>query len=309
MIDDEVPPTAPAADARPSPAPVAPVWRYAIGVAAAVLGLLPWLATGMRLPLQNLWESPVGPADMPLTLLPFSQYAVVEIPALLVVGSAVAGAVARWRVPAGLGTVAVGVLAVQLFAVVQTAVTVGSGLAPRPESTTYLGGLIALAALAVVVGTGTMVLVARAPRAGVLVGVGVVALLLGTWLNALVTAPFDVPPDAVVRVTGLTRWVAPVLIGGAIAWTGLRTAGRVAAALGALLAVWLVPALFTAVTSAVGSRVLAGRPAEMLDYGTGVFRMAATMPSLVLPPLLVTAGVAVAGLLAGALRRRADNGK
>src|SRR5690625_3777418 len=171
---------------------------------------------------------------MPLALLPFSQYAMVEIPALLVVGGAVAGAVARWRIPSGLGSVAVGLLAVQVFAVVQTAVTVSAGLAPRTESTTYLVGLLALSGVSVAVAVGTMVLIARAPRAGVLVGVTAVALLLGTWVGALVAGPFGVPSDAAMVVIRQTRWVAPVLIGGAIAWAGLRTVGRAVAALGSL---------------------------------------------------------------------------
>ncbi len=306
MIDDQVQPPAesPAPHTGPDAATVPPVWRYVIGLAAAVVGLLPWLITGIRLPLQNLWATPTLPEEMPLALLPFSQYAVVEIPALLVVGGAVAGAVARWRIPSGLGSVAVGLLAVQVFAVVQTAVTVSAGLAPRTESTTYLVGLLALSGVSVAVAVGTMVLIARAPRAGVLVGVTAVALLLGTWVGVLVAGPFGVPSDAAMVVIRQTRWVAPVLIGGAIAWAGLRTVGRAVGALGSLLALWLVPPLLTAVTSAVGSRILAGHLADMLEYGVGVFRMAATTPSLVVPPLLVAVGVAAAGLLLRGVRRR-----
>lgn len=50
-------------------------WRLAIGAVSAVLGLLPWLITGMRLPLQNLWAADTAPDAMPIVLLPFSQYA------------------------------------------------------------------------------------------------------------------------------------------------------------------------------------------------------------------------------------------
>ena len=32
-----------------------------IGVGAALVGLLPWIITGMRLPLQNLWASSTLP--------------------------------------------------------------------------------------------------------------------------------------------------------------------------------------------------------------------------------------------------------
>ncbi|TNC18644.1 hypothetical protein FHE66_05775 [Georgenia sp. 311] len=306
MIDDEqVHPSAAAPRRSARPAVVAAGLRVATGVAGAVLGLLPWLATGMRLPLQNLWATSALPEDMPLTLLPFSQYAVVEVAALLVVGGAAAGALARWRVPSGLGSVAAGLLAVQLGAVAQTSVTVHAGLAPRTESTVYLVGLLALSVLAVAVGVGAMVLIARAPRAGVLIGVTVAALLLAHWLDTFLASPLHDAPawatDVWLRVRHL---VGAVLIGATAAWTGLRTAGRVVAALGALLALWLVPALLIGVTNAVGSRILARSPADMLEYGVGVFRLAATTPSLVVPPLLVAVGVTAAGLLVLALRRR-----
>lgn len=303
MIDDEVQPAAPSP--APRLAPVAAVWRYVIGVAAALVGLLPWLVSGMRLPVQNLWALPTRPEDMPLVLLPFNQYAVVELAALLVMGGALAGAVARWRLPSGLGSVAVGLLAVQVFAVVQTAVTVHAGLQDRTESVVYLGGLVALSVLAMGVGAGTMVLIARAPRAGALVGIGAAALLLVPWLDTALLSSFHDSPEWATDLWRRVRHLAAAVgIGAAIAWTGLRTAGRVVAALGVLLALWLVPALFVGVSSAVGTRILARDPAGMLEYGLGVFRMAATSPDLVVQPLLVAVTVAAAGLVIPALRRR-----
>jgi len=302
--DDQATPSAAAPRRSARPASAAPGRRVAMGLVAAVVGLLPWLATGMRLPLQSLWATPALPEDMPLALLPFSQNAVVELAALLVVGGAAAGALARWRAPSGLGSVAVGLLAVQLVAVAQTALTVRAGLEPRSESTLYLVALVALSVLAVAVGVGAMALVARAPRAGVLVGVTVAALLLAHWLDTLLASPLhDAPAPATELWLEVRHLVGAVLVGATIAWIGLRTAGRVVAALGALLALWLVPALLIGVTNAVGSRILARYPAEMLEYGVGVFRQAATMPALVVPPLLVAVGVAAAGLLVGALRR------
>lgn len=305
MIDDHVPPAAESTVPRQG-LTVSPLGRYAIGVAAAVVGLLPWLLTGMRLPLQNLWAQPTSPEDMPLVLLPFNQYFVVEIAALLVVGGAGAGAVARRYVPTGLGAVAVGLLGVQAFAVVQTAVTVGSGLGARPGATPYLAGLVALSVLALAISAGVMVLLARAPRAGALVGAAIAALLLASWLHVLVAGPSSpVPPGVAMAVVGYTRWLGPVAIGAAIAWCGLRTTGRVAAAVGALVGLWLVPPFVTATAAAVGSRVLARDPAAMAEYGAGVFRMAATMPALVVPPLAVAVVAAVLGLLLVAVRRRA----
>ena len=59
------------------------------GAGSAVVGLLPWMITGMRLPLQNLWASDTLPKSMPVALLPLSNYAVTLIAGLLVTGDAV----------------------------------------------------------------------------------------------------------------------------------------------------------------------------------------------------------------------------
>jgi hypothetical protein len=67
------------------------VWLYVLmGVGAAVAGLLPWIITGMRLPLQNLWaDEGAGLAEpMPFVLLPFSQYFVTLLIGVIAVGSA-----------------------------------------------------------------------------------------------------------------------------------------------------------------------------------------------------------------------------
>ena len=50
-------------------------------------------------------------------------------------------------------------------------------------------------------------------------------------------------------------------------------------------------------SAAIGTRVLAPYPAEMLDYGLGVFRMAIGMPELWLPPVLLAASIALIGLV------------
>jgi len=86
------------------------------------------------------------------------------------------------------------------------------------------------------------------------------------------------------------------LVGAAIAWGGVRSGGRIAAVVVSLVLLWLVPALATAVQSAVGSRALLRDSGELLDYGGNVFQAAVTMPSLVLPRLAVAVIVAAAGI-------------
>ena len=87
-------PAAPSTDPGGS-ALLSKVSCLAIGVLSAVVGLLPWLLTGMRLPLQQLWAAPALPESMPIAFLPLSQYTVTLIPGLLVTGATVAGIAMR----------------------------------------------------------------------------------------------------------------------------------------------------------------------------------------------------------------------
>ena len=286
-----------------------PLWAaLAIGAGAAIVGLLPWLVTGMRLPLQNLWASSTMPDEMPLALLPFSQYAIILIVALLVTGGAVAGIAARalrGRLPRfGVTAILSGVVAVQLVAIAQSAVTVRAGLADRTESTLYLAALIGVAALSALFSVLVLLLIATSPRAGAVIGLSLAALAVGPWVSGLLSPIGSLPGDAALTLLGAVHWIPPVLVGAAIAWGGVNSVGRIAAAVVGLALVWLVPAFVTAVSSAAGSRVLARVPQEMLEYAVQVFGMATTIPSLALPPILVTVVVATIGLTAGAFVRR-----
>ena len=273
-----------------------------LGVAAALVGLLPWLVSGARLPLQNLWATETRPEQMPHVLLPFSQYAVVLVIAVLVTGAAVAGLGARLlrsRLPRrGVLAVAAGVLLVQVTALVQTATVVGAGLSERQASTVYLVGLVVVAVLSVLVGVVALTLTAVAPPAGAVVGLSVGALALGPWLSGL-AFPFGSVATSPVSPALLAalRWAPAVLVGITIGWAGLRSAGRVAAALVGLLLLWVVPALTAGLVNAGGSRVLARYPAEMVRYAVEVVVAALTAPAIALPPLVVAAVVAAAVVL------------
>ncbi|BDZ53548.1 hypothetical protein [Agromyces marinus] len=273
-----------------------------IGAAAAALGLLPWVLSGMRLPLQNLWATDTPPESYPLVLLPFSQYALSIIAALLIVGSAFAGVAARATRPVrrrpGTAWMLLGLLAVQVFAIAQTATVVRDGLEERPESTLYLAALVGIATLAVFVGLVVMLLVAAAPPGGAVIGLAITAVLTPGWVRLLLIHDlFPVVDPASAQVLDLLRWLPAVLVGAAIAWAGVASVGRVLGALVALAVLWIGPALITAVSNAASSRVLARDPVEMLDYAGDVFRAAVTDPSLALPPIIVAVVVAVLGLL------------
>ncbi|MFF2275787.1 hypothetical protein [Agromyces sp. NPDC058126] len=290
-----------------APAPSAPLPRWPfilIGVAAAVIGLLPWLATGMRLPLQNLWAADTMPDDMPLVLLPFSQYQLSTIASLLVVGAAAAGiaarALRRRTPPGGFALLVFGVLLVDVVAIVQTATVVGAGLRDDDWSAFYLTAVLAVAILALLVAVLVLWLVSRAPRAGAVIGLAIAAVLVSGWIHLLL-APDPVFAGEPAWLWTAVRWVPAVLVGAAIAWGGVDTVGRVIGALASLVIFWVGPALITAVSAAAGTRVLAREPAEMLDYGRSVFGMALTEPALVGPPLVVAVCVAGVGLIGRAL--------
>lgn len=283
-----------------SPSQKSPLGAWAslgIGGAAAIAGLLPWLVHGMQLPLQNLGERMTGPAD--IVLLPFSQYALPGIAALLVVGAAAAGIAAR-SVGVRFGLVMLGMLVIQAIAIIETAVVVRSILRPRTDSVVYLAFLVAVSVLAVLIGIVVAVLTARAPRGGAVIGFAIAAVLASSWLGELLV-PFgsiDTPSPVVLFVL---RWIEPVLVGLAIAWAGIGSLGRIIGDVAALVILWIAPAVITGVQSAAGSRVLAHSIPDMLEYAKEVFVSAATMPELVVPPLLIAGVVAAVGLVARAV--------
>lgn len=285
------------------PKPLGSLVFLPIGAASAIVGLLPWLITGARLPLQNLWATATLPAGMPIVLLPFSQYAAGLIVALLLIGATIAGLVGR-AVPArhpGSALVALtgGVVVVQVIATVQTALTVSKGLSRGTASTLYLTALLGGSVGAILLGIGLLALIARAPKAGAVIGLSVAAVAFSSWLSGLVF-----PITGIVTASPLTavlgevvRYVPAVIIGWAIAWCGVTTVGRVIAAIVSLVLLWAGPALVTAVSAALGSRVLGHYPSEMLDYGAGVFRMALGLPELWLSTLALAVAIAVVGLV------------
>lgn len=280
-----------------------------VGVGSAIVGLLPWLVTGMRLPLQNLWAVNTLPEKMPITLLPFSQYELAVIVAVIVAGSAIAGGFARAtrarQPPFGLIAIAFGVVALQATATVQTAATLASGLSQSTASERYLNALIAGSVATIVVGLLVLVLIARAPRPGAAIAVSIAAVASASWLAGIMFQIGLVATGSTMAILNSVRWVPAVIVGLVLAWCGLGTIGRVASAIVSFLVLWIGPAVITAVTVAAGTRVLASSPAEMADYGAQVFVVALGIRGGSLSLLGVAAVVMVLGLGARwAIRRR-----
>jgi hypothetical protein len=271
-----------------------------VGVGSAVVGLLPWLVTGMRLPVQNLWAVNTLPEKMPITLLPFSQYELALIVAVIVTGSAIAGGFARGarvrKARFGLIAIAIGVLAVQAIATVQTSVTVSNGLSNSTASSVYLAALSAGSVAAIVIGLLVLLLIARAPRAGVAIAVSIAAVASSPWMTRIALPVGIVANESTMALLNAVRWVAPVIVGLVLAWCGLGTIGRVAAAIVSFLVLWIGPAAITAVTAAAGTRVLAPYPAEMAEYAAQVFVGALGPPGGSLSLFAVATVVMVLGL-------------
>lgn len=263
---------------------VNPWAALAVGVGGAVVGLMPWLTTGIRLPLQNLWAVEILPGDMPRSLLPLNQYFLVLVIGLLVTGATAAGMLVRGFRPSlgqrGRAAVFAGMMIVQLTAVVQAIAVTRSGLEQSTAARTYLTGVSGTAVLALLCGIAVFWLIVAAPRAGALIGFTVGALALEPWLTGLLHPRGWVPTGTVAEAIGgvsrLVPWVPSVLIGVAIGWCAMRSVGRVAAAVTSVLLLWAVPPLSSAIQYAAGSRVFGGSISVMIDAARTIFVIEAT---------------------------------
>lgn len=305
---------APATFSEPEP-PRAPQWRGAfaslgIGLGAALIGLLPWILTGMRLPLQAMWAFEALPEQMPIALLPLGNSYLTAVVGMLVVGGVVAGIAARAlrsRLPARAPlSIAAGLLFVQIVATAQSAQALESGLPSDDRASLYLLASVGIAVVGMLFAVLAFGLVAAAPRAGAMIGLVLGSLAVGWWLE-MAMSPRGVLPIEL-DLGGVVRRIPAVLVGVAIAWAGVRSVGRAIAAVASLLLLWFVPAVATAVTAGVGSSMMLHFPAELREYVLSVFSAYLSMPSLVLPPLVIAVVVAAAGIALRAVlarRRRA----
>lgn len=259
------------------------------GAIAAVVGLLPWLASGARLPLQNLWAVEVLPDDMPRAALPISQYDATTILALLVVGAALAGAVtgARRRraplAPVALWPVLTGLAVVQLAAVAQSFVVLARGLGIIPPATSgtavltavddratlYLVGMLGGTLVCLVLGLVVAALLAHRSAAVVALGVGLVAVPLASWIVAWPGA--TVAGGGGILANAVIRWLPAVAVGLALGWCELRRRSHAVVWALDLVLLWLVPATLTALTYAMGMRVLDGDLREMAVAAVQIF--------------------------------------
>jgi hypothetical protein len=289
------------APAQPRPA----WWGLGVGLASGILGLLPWLATGERLPLQNLWRTQTLPGDMPWALLPLSQYYLGWIVGLLVVPSLVAGVtVSALRRPDLRLWAGPGALVVQVVAVVQSLAVLVTGLRPTSLMVVYIGALAVTCALAVGVGHLVFWQVTSGERPRVAMGLVLAAVPLGYWLRglwALLFGQFRVP----VWLSLATDWVPAVLVGVVLAWCAWYGESRVGVWIGGVLVVWLVPSAIDATGTAVARNTASQGLGAALEAWAQTFGMLAGIQG----PGPLAAGLAIllglVGVIAARLRPRA----
>ena len=261
-----------------------------------MLGLLPWLVTGARLPLQSIWESPVPPEAMPIALLPLSQYDLVLSMAMVVIGAALAGLAVR--IAATRGTALPpwwtwsGAAIVQVGALTQAASALSSGIEDSTRSRIYQLGMVAAVLVAVAIGLAVMMGVGRARPGGVAIAGTVAAIAFGQWLSALAAAVSAGTAMPIIALRAST-WLPVLIVGVLVGWSGAGTVRRAAASAASLLALWIAPAAITAVMYALGSRVYLQSPQELWPAGREVFVMALGSDGGAPQRLLVAAAVAV----------------
>ncbi|PKQ36221.1 MAG: hypothetical protein CVT61_01565 [Actinobacteria bacterium HGW-Actinobacteria-11] len=250
-----------------------------LGLGAGVLGLLPWVIVG-TLPLQNLWASPTMPEDMPFVLLPLSQYFATLLFSLVLLGGVFAGVavhvVARRRDiavwPAALGVAVVHLVAImQSFGVLAQGLALGRGGDPR--AMVYFAGLLGGVIVAALLAQLGVWMTSRRSVAVAALGVALAAVPFGSWVGRWFLA-FTGEVFPPMFLPDLLRWVPAIVVGAALVWCGVRPTVRIVVWVVALLWLWVIPALFTAIQYGLGMRVLDGDVAEMARVSVQLFPMA-----------------------------------
>ncbi|GAB3262009.1 hypothetical protein GCM10027425_25720 [Alteromonas gracilis] len=263
-------------------------------VVAYVVGALPWLITGLRLPISSAWPS-VLPEDVVLVPLPFGEYELTALAATGVVGLAAAASLGRaLGHPAWVGVV--GGAVSLLVALGLSYAAVADLLAPRREAELLLAVLIATGLL----GIATGALVGLALRPGTWLGalaVGVLVVLGHAWLMDLLVGEV-----AYTRVEDLVArsapWTMAALTVAALLFAGWRRPIEWLRWPVVLLVVWVGTAVLTVVAFAAAyARSRAGR--DLADASASVLSLSVSPD----PRALVPSGVAVvvAMLVSGAL--------
>lgn len=270
---------APAASTRTTGAAAWP--SLLVGIVASAVMLFPSWVGGSRLPLQNLWQQQTLPDDMPFALLPLSQYYAINIFVMLLLGGVVAGLAVRLLAPRRAmrpGVAALGVLLVHAVVTVQSFVVLADGLGLADGSAggrevLYFGGMLGGVIVGMLLAQLGRWLTSRPTVTPVALGIVLAAVPFANWIGTAITAfttYMGYPPF----IADVLRWLPAVIVGLTLAWCGVRPLSRLVVWIVGPLAVWMLPAIFTALNYALGSRVLQGDLGQMAEAATQIFPMA-----------------------------------
>jgi hypothetical protein len=285
-----------------------------IGAGVAwVLGALPWLVDGMRLPISSGWPA-LAPEDEVRVALPFGEYHLVDMLVFTAVGGAV-GVVAA-RVPKALSPAsltgwagATGALLGLGLAMAQTLRTVRPLLADDAEARLLVTTLVGLGALGALPGAAAGLGIVRRSWWSP-VGAALLAGCLGTWLVSLSRVLLGDRVAGFLEV--VNPWLVGALVAGALIWTGWVAAGRWAWAWWPVVValLWAMPAAFSAMFY-VGPYARSGMGegpgrAELVDATRDVFVAALRPGNHLVTPYVV--GLLSALVFTAVQRRPTERG-
>lgn len=250
-----------------------------VGVAAAAVGLLPWLVTSMELPPLGIARIYIAPEQAAAALMPLSHFYLMTIVAMVLVGSAVAGALTRLAAlrdkALRVRFVVAGAVAVQVIALVQAASVLKEGIQPTSQGETYLFGMSGIVVVVIAAGALLLVGLARGGVPATTIAITFGALALGPWITAVIL-PLG---GAWMEGVSMTRldWattvstLVPILVIGAVAgWCGASSPRRAAASATSFVALWLVPSLIIAYGSAVSLHTSMRDPQAVASTGANI---------------------------------------
>ncbi|GAA2560335.1 hypothetical protein HD598_001402 [Neomicrococcus aestuarii] len=298
-----------------------------LGQIGTTIALLPHLLSGGLMLLQNLWIRETLPEDMPFSMLPLSQYALLELVGILAVAATITGCLPYFVMPARRRSVTLGAsLGVALGLLIsigqsfwEMAKGLGIGAGASSTAQLYFWGLLAgfvlFAALAALV---TMVFASGTPTWSALMW-ALVAVPVTSWIlswtspSGPFSGPFLMPliesftgplPDPFsgdsTFLNYVYRFLPAIIVGLALAWYGWKPLGRLAIWVVDLALLFFIPVLATATQSAAGMRVLNGNVRDMLDYGSEVFRAQMRLDN---PQLWVVGTALLIAVVVGIVRR------
>jgi hypothetical protein len=121
--------------------------------------------------------------------------------------------------------------------------------------------------------------------------VALAAVPVGSWIGVLIASfnpIYGYPPV----VGTMLRWLPAVIVAAALIWAGVRPLARLVVWVVGLLALWMLPAVFTAIGYGLGMRVLDGNLREMALAAGQVFPLALAETTL---PVVVALVLGVVG--------------